>query len=92
MSRFDQLFDATFALVMRLVEITFTLFGLVEMWCRKELRLIGTPYAVQTLILVVLGGLAVIGLFRLLRGVLRAVAVVFVLLLALNILSPYLWR
>ena len=60
----------------------------LELWLRGELRHFGVPHSVQTLILLVLAALLILGSWRLLGGLIRIAVVLILLLIAIHIVMP----
>jgi hypothetical protein len=60
----------------------------LELWLRGELRQLGVPQAAQTLILLVVAVLLILGSLRLFGGLIRVAAVLILMLIAIHILLP----
>jgi hypothetical protein len=60
----------------------------LELWVRDELGQLGLPHAAQTLILLVVAVLLVLGSLRLFGGLIRVAAVLILMLIAIHILLP----
>jgi hypothetical protein len=73
-----------------------TQFGLVvaaalaelELWIRGQLQQLGLPHAVQTVLLLAVAAVLVLGAFRLFGGVIRIAVVLILLLVAIHIVMP----
>jgi hypothetical protein len=60
----------------------------LELWLRDELRLMGVPQTAQTLILLAVAVLLILGSLRLFGGLIRIAAVLILMLIAIHILLP----
>lgn len=60
----------------------------LELWLRTELRLLGVPHTMQTLILLVVAALLIVGSLRLFDGLIRVAAVLILVLIAIHIVMP----
>jgi hypothetical protein len=73
-----------------------TQFGLVvaaaltelELWIRGQLQQLGLPHSVQTVLLLAVAAVLVLGALRLFGGVIRIAVVLLLLLLAIHIVMP----
>jgi hypothetical protein len=65
-----------------------TVIGFAESWLRLQLSILGVPPELHTPLLIGVEVLLALAALRLLGGVLRIVAVVLLILLALDLLSP----
>jgi hypothetical protein len=80
--------DSLLKLLMQFgVAVAAILTGL-ELWLRDELRQLGVPHSVQTLILLVVAALLVLGSWRLFGGLIRVVVVLILVLIAIHIVIP----
>jgi hypothetical protein len=80
--------DSLLKLLMQFgVAVAAILTGL-ELWLRGELRQLGVPHSVQTLILLVVAALLVLGSWRLFGGLIRVVVVLILVLIAIHIVMP----
>ncbi|HEY0184029.1 MAG TPA: hypothetical protein VGC09_14570 [Rhodopila sp.] len=62
----------------------------VELWLRAQLGQLGLPPAVQTVILIAVAVLLVIGALRLFGGLIRVAVVLVLILIAIHVLLPVL--
>jgi hypothetical protein len=62
----------------------------VELWLRTQLGQFGLPPMVQTLILLALAALLIVVSLQLFRGLIRAAAVLVLILIAIHIVLPVL--
>jgi hypothetical protein len=60
----------------------------LELWLRGELQQLGVPHTVQTLVLVVVAALLVLGSLRLFGGLIRIAVVLILVLIAIHIVMP----
>jgi hypothetical protein len=60
----------------------------LELWLRGELQQLGVPHTVQTLILLVVAVMLVLGSWRLFAGMIRVAVVLILLLIAIHIVIP----
>lgn len=60
----------------------------VEVWLREQLQHLGVPHTVQTLILVLVAAILVLGSLRLFAGLIRIAAVLILVLIAIHIVAP----
>jgi hypothetical protein len=60
----------------------------LELWLRSELQQLGVPHAFQTLILLVVAAILVLGSLRLFGGLIRVAVVLILLLIAIHIVLP----
>jgi hypothetical protein len=60
----------------------------LELWLRRELQDLGVPHEVQTLVLVVVAVLLILGSLRLFGGLIRIAAVLILVLIAIHIVMP----
>ncbi len=60
----------------------------LELWLRGELRQLGVPQTAQTLVLLVVAALLVLGAWRLFGGLIRLAVVLVLLLIAIHIVMP----
>lgn len=60
----------------------------LELWLRGQLQELGVPHAIQTLILLAVAVVLVLGTLRLFGGLIRIVVVLILLLIAIHIVMP----
>jgi hypothetical protein len=60
----------------------------LELWLRAELQALGVPHTVQTLVLLVVAAILVLGSLRLFGGLIRVAVVLILLLIAIHIVMP----
>jgi hypothetical protein len=60
----------------------------LELWLRSELQRLGVPHSVQTLILLTVAVVLVLGTLRLFGGLIRVVVVLILLVIAIHIMMP----
>jgi hypothetical protein len=60
----------------------------LELWLRGELQALGVPHTVQTLVLLVVAAILVLGSLRLFGGLIRVAVVLILLLIAIHIVLP----
>jgi hypothetical protein len=82
--------DAVLRLLMQIgIALAALLTGL-ELWLRQELQRPGVPHAAQTVILIVVTALLILGSLRLFGGLLRFAAVLILVLIVLDLVVPVL--
>jgi hypothetical protein len=62
----------------------------VELWLRGQLATFGLPPAVQTVIMLALAALLIVGSLRLFGGLIRLIVLLVLVLIAIHILLPVL--
>jgi L-asparagine transporter-like permease len=60
----------------------------VELWLREQPQHLGVPHTVQTLVLVTVAAVLVLGSLRLFAGLIRVAAVLILVLIAIHIVAP----
>jgi hypothetical protein len=60
----------------------------LELWLREELQQLGVPHTAQTLLLLAVAVLLVLGSLRLFAGIIRIAAVLILVLIAIHIVAP----
>jgi hypothetical protein len=60
----------------------------LELWLRGELQHLGVPHTVQTLVLLVVAALLVLGSLRLFGGLIRVAVVLILVLIAIHVVMP----
>jgi hypothetical protein len=80
--------DSALGLLMQFgLAVAAVLTGL-EAWLREELQRLGAPHDVQTLILLAVAALLVLGSLRLFGGLIRVAAVLVLVLIAIDLVVP----
>jgi hypothetical protein len=80
--------DALLQVFRQLANAVAALLTALELWLRGELQRLGVPPTLQTLILLAVAVVLVLGTLRLLGGLVRVVVILILLLLAIHILMP----
>ncbi len=88
MERVDQAISKLLALIRSLVDLVLSGLAAIEMWLRGQLAGLGVAPSIQTIILIAVAVVLIAVTLRLFGGVLRAVVVTFLVLLALHTLIP----
>jgi hypothetical protein len=88
MERVDQAITKLLALVRDLVDLVLGGLAAIEVWLRGQLAGLGVVRPIQTIILIAAAVVLIALTLRLFGGVLRAVVVIFLVLLALHTLIP----
>jgi hypothetical protein len=60
----------------------------LELWLRGQLQQLGVPHTIQTVILLAVAVVLVLGTLRLFGGLIRVVVVLILLLIAIHIILP----
>ena len=88
MDRVDQAITKLLALIKSLVDLVLGALAAIEVWLRGQLAGLGVAPRIQTIILIAVAVVLIAVTLRLFGGVLRAVVVIFLALLALHALMP----
>jgi len=88
MQRIDQAITTLLALIRSLVDLVLSGLAAIEVWLRGQLAGLGVAPPIQTIILIAIAVVLIAVTLRLFGGVLRAVVVIFLVLLALHALIP----
>jgi hypothetical protein len=88
MEQVDQAITKLLALIRSLVDLVLRGLAAIEVWVRGQLAGLGVAPPIQTIILIAVAVLLIAVTLRLFGGVLRAVVVIFLILLALHALIP----
>jgi hypothetical protein len=88
MEQVDQAITKLLALIRSLVDLVLGGLAAIEVWLRGQLAGLGVAPPIQTIILIAVAVLLIAVTLRLFGGVLRAVVVIFLVLLALHALIP----
>jgi hypothetical protein len=80
--------DALLQVFRQLGDAVVGLLTALELWLRGQLQQLGVPHTVQTLILLAVAVLLVLGTLRLFGGLIRVVVVLILLLIAIHIMMP----
>ncbi len=59
-----------------------------EVWLRGQLQHLGVPHAAQTLVLLVVAALLILGSLRLFGGLIRFMVVLALILVAIHVIMP----
>jgi hypothetical protein len=59
-----------------------------ELWLRGQLRQLGVPHSIQTVILIAVAAFLVVGAVRLFGGLIRVAVVLILILLAIHLVLP----
>jgi len=90
MDKLTEALNNLLALVISLGNLIVEAIVAIELWLRAQLGTAGVPPAVQTIILVALALLLVVGAFRLFGGLVRVAVVIVLALIVIHILMPVL--
>ena len=88
LERVNQAITELLALIRRLVDLVLSGLAAIEIWFRHQLAGLGVAGPIQTIILIAIAVVLIAVALRLFGGVLRAVVVIFLVLLALHALLP----
>lgn len=88
MQRVDQAITKLLALIKGLVDLLLSGLAAIEVWLRGQLHGLGVAPPIQTVILIAVAVVLIVVALRLFGGVLRAVVVIFLVLLALHAVIP----
>ena len=88
MERVHQAVTKLLALIRDLVDLVLGALAAIEVWLRGQLSGLGVARPIQTIILIAVAVVLIALTLRLFGGVLRAVVVIFLVLLALHTLIP----
>jgi hypothetical protein len=80
--------DALLKLLMELGLALAALLTGLELWVREQLQQLGVSHTVQTLILLAVAAVLILGSLRLFGGLIRVAAVLILLLIAIHIVMP----
>jgi hypothetical protein len=90
LNRVNQAITELLALIRSLVDLILSGLAAIEAWLRGQLTGLGVSGPIQTIILLAVALLLIVLALRLFGGVLRAIVVIFLILLALHALMPVL--
>jgi hypothetical protein len=90
LDRVNQAITELLALIRSLVDLILGGLAAIETWLRGQLAGLGVAGPIQTIILLAVALLLIVAALRLFGGVLRAIVVIFLILLALHALMPVL--
>jgi hypothetical protein len=88
LERVNQAITELLVLIRRLVDLALSGLAAIEVWFRHQLTGLGVVGPIQTIILIAIAVVLIAVALRLFGGVLRAVVVIFLVLLALHALLP----
>lgn len=90
MDTFTQMVNSLLQLLTQFGDLAASGLKAVEVWLRTQLATLGVPPALQTVIMLVLAALLVVGVVRMLGGLIRVVVLLVLLLVAVRVLLPVL--
>ena len=88
MNGFSGLIGGLLTLLANIAEIILAAIVAVELWLRSALRLLGAPPLVQTIVLIALGIVLILGSIRLFSGIIRIGVVLVLILIVMHIIMP----
>jgi len=74
--------------LLMLFGLLFGVFGVIETAVRNVLNGIGLPENLQQIVIVVVGVMLIIGIFKVFGGIIRLLLIAFLILLVLHVLLP----
>jgi hypothetical protein len=74
--------------LLMLFGLLFGVFGVIETAVRNLLNGIGLPENLQQIVIVVVGVMLIIGIFKVFGGIIRLLLIAFLILLVLHVLLP----
>ena len=90
MERANQIVDTLLHFVIQLGQLLMSAILALEVWIRGELSQAGLPPAVQTVLMLAVAALLIVGSLRLFGGLIRVAVVLLLLLVAIHIVLPVL--
>jgi hypothetical protein len=90
LNSFSNIIHGLLQLLIQLGDLIVGWIVLLEMWLRDQLTHFGVAPQIQTLILLVLAVVLIVGALRLFGGLIRVAVVLVLLLIAIHILMPVL--
>lgn len=90
MQNVKHLVDTLLHLVVRIGHLLVSAIIAIELWIRNELSHAGLPPALQTVLMLAVAGLLILGALRLFGGLVRIAVVLLVVLIAIHIILPVL--
>jgi hypothetical protein len=87
---FTQAVNSLLQLLMQLGELVVSGLKAIELWVRTQLTTVGVPAELQTVIMLALAALLILGVVRVFGGLIRIVVVLVLLLVAARVLLPVL--
>jgi hypothetical protein len=88
--QFSQTVNSLLQLLIQLGDLIVAGLKSIELWLRGQLAALGVPVELQTLIMLALAALLIMGVVRLFGGLIRIVVVLVLLLVAARVLLPVL--
>ncbi len=88
MNGFSGLIGGLLTLLANIAEIILAAIVAVELWLRSALRLLGAPPLVQTIVLIALAIVLILGSIRLFSGIIRIGVVLVLILIVMHIIMP----
>ncbi len=90
MNAFTNVINSLLQLLVHIGKLIINGLVAVELWVREQLATLGLPPAVQTVIMLAFAALLIVGALRLFGGLIRAVVLLVLILIAIHILLPVL--
>lgn len=88
MGNFENAINTLLALLKQFGLAVAALLTALELWLRSVLQQFGVPHTLQTVILVAVAAILVLGALRLFGGLIRIAVVLILLLIAIHIIMP----
>lgn len=88
MNSFQHVINTLLQLLVHFGDLVTAAIVAIELWLRSELQQFGLPRSIQTVILVALAVLLIVGALRLFGGLIRVAVVLVLLLIAIHIMLP----
>ncbi len=90
MDAFTNAINSLLHLLVKIGDLLVAALVAVELWVRAQLATFGLPPAVQTVIMLALAAVLIVGSLRLFGGLIRAIVLLVLILIAIHILLPVL--
>ncbi len=88
MQSFSQFVTSLLHALIQLGNVIVAALVALELWLRAQLAQMGLPPLIQTIVMLALAGLLILGSLRLFGGLIRVIVVLVLILIALHILLP----
>jgi hypothetical protein len=88
MDNFRDVINSLLQLLIRLGDLIVAGIVTVELWLRDQLTQFGVPQNIQTVILLALAAVLIIGSLRLFGGLIRVAVVLVLILVAIHVVMP----
>ena len=88
MANLQHAVDTLLKLIMQFGFAVAALLGGFEIWLRGQLQHMGVPHTLQTVVLIVVAVVLVLGSLRLFGGLIRVVVVLILLAMAIHVMMP----